>query len=136
MSSNKESTISKSWEYFTEKDRENTWKLVQDFSKSSINVGLYNRKTVAEHRIPGINQKTSTQHRQSWQFEHKKRYMRKKDRDQRWNGLKLVYNVTGPNTELITALLKHHGTNSEWCVIGFVFGKLNSNTSPEIRHTL
>ena len=40
-----------------EKDKENTWKLVQDLLKSTINVGLDDREIVAAHRFHGIKGK-------------------------------------------------------------------------------
>lgn len=36
----------------TEKDKENIWKLVQDFLKSSIKIGLDDGEIAASHRKP------------------------------------------------------------------------------------
>lgn len=41
-------------------------------------------------------------------------------------GLKLVDDVTRPNTELITALSKHQEITSAWLLNGSVFGKLSN----------
>lgn len=37
----------------TENDKENTWKLVQDFLKTNINVEIDDREIIAQHRILG-----------------------------------------------------------------------------------
>lgn len=111
-----------------EKDKENTWKLVQDLLKSTINVGLDDREIVAAHRIPGIKGKPRPIIVKVANTNIKARVMRKRSViKQKGSGLKLVDDVTRPNTELITALLKHSEISSAWYFNGSVFGKLTSN---------
>ena len=111
-----------------EKDKENTWKLMKDFLKSTINVGLDDLEIVDAHRISGIKGKPRPIIFKVANTNIKERLMRKRSEiKQRGNGLKLVDDVTRPNTELITALLKHSEISSAWYFDGSVFGKLTSN---------
>lgn len=45
----------------------------------------------------------------------------------RGQGIKLVDDVTRPNSELITTLINHDDIASVWYFNGSVFGKLKSN---------
>lgn len=112
----------------TENDNENTWKLVQDFLKTNINVEIDDREIIAAHRIPGKRGKPRPIIVKLLNTNSKSKVMRKRSEiRKRGQGIKLVDDVTRPNSELITTLINHDDIASAWYFNGSVFGKLKSN---------
>lgn len=114
----------------TENDNENTWKLVQDFLKTNINVEIDDREIIAAHRIPGKRGKPRPIIVKLLNTNSKSKVMRKRSEiRKRGQGIKLVDDVTRPNSELITTLINHDDIASAWYRYfnGSVFWKLKSN---------
>lgn len=114
----------------TENDNENTWKLVQDFLKTNINVEIDDREIIAAHRIPGKRGKPRPIIVKLLNTNSKSKVMRKRSEiRKRGHGIKLVADVTRPNSELITTLINHDDIASAWYRYfnGSVFWKLKSN---------
>lgn len=89
-----------------EQDKENSWKLVQDFQQSSINVGLDVRENCCCGHKPWDKGKTSTHH-QSCLYDHKSASNENKVRDQTKRKWTETSRLTRPITDLIIAILKH-----------------------------
>ena len=89
-----------------EQDKENTWKLVQDFPQSSINVGLDVRENCCCAHKPRVKGKTSTHH-QSCLYDHECASNENKVRDQTKRKWTETSRLTRPITDLIIAILKH-----------------------------
>lgn len=89
-----------------EQDKENSWKLVQDFLQSSINVGLDVRENCSCAHKPRDKGKTST-HYQSCLYDHKCASNENKVRDQTKRKWTETSRLTRPITDLIIAILKH-----------------------------
>lgn len=111
----------------TENDEENTWKLVKKFLKEKANVELDDQEIIAAHRIPGRKDQPRPIIVKVLNTNIKARVMKKRsDVKKLGHGMKLVDDVTRPNTELITALLKHPEITSAWYFNGSVYGKLSN----------
>lgn len=112
----------------TENDEENTWKSVKKkILKEKANVELDDQEIIAAHRIPGKKDQPRLIIVKVLNTNIKARVMKKRsDVKKLGHGLKLVDDVTRPNTELITALLKHPEITSAWYFNGSVFGKLSN----------
>ena len=111
-----------------EKDRENTWKVVQDFLKNNAKIELEDREIVAAHRIPGAKGKPRPIIVKVLNTNIKARVMKKRSEiKQKGNGQKLADDVTKKNSELITTLLQHEDIDSAWYFNGSVFAKLKDS---------
>lgn len=112
----------------TENDNENTWTLIQDFLKTNINVEIDDREIIATNIIPGKRGKPRPIIFKVLNTNSKSKIMRKTSViRKRRHGIKLVDDVTRPNSELITNLINLDDIASAWYFNGSVFGKLKSN---------
>lgn len=110
----------------TENDKENTWKLVQDFLKTNINVEIVDREIIAQHRILGKRGKPRPITK-VLNTNIKSKVMGKRSKiRQKGHGIKNVDDVTRPNSELISTLMNHQDIASAWYFNGSVFGKSKS----------